>query len=176
MVRHYLLLLLLLFSAPLHAGLSFDEIIDDEMAGDRTLSEEERRETEAQMARQAAEAEARRRAEAEALQRAEEAELARLAARPWPVRLTEQRCASCHDEGYYTSERMTRIGWEVTVWRMRLFNGVSLESGEHAVIVAHLSEAYAASGGRRLLEWGLLLALPLVFAVLGLWYRSRRRR
>lgn len=143
----------------------------------RSASPEERlREAEAQ-ARARAEAERRAR---EAEQREEDARLARqqlLDARPWPVRLTELRCAGCHGEAYHRERAHGTLGWLLVLLRMEWFNGARFEPGERRVIVAHL--ARDASAAREAAEFGLLAigvgALGLSAWFLWRWAHGQRR-
>lgn len=144
----------------------------------RSAGPEERlREAEAQV-RMRAEAERRAR---EASQREEEARQARqrmLDARPWPVRLTELRCAACHGEAYYRERTRGTLGWLLVLLRMEWFNGARFEQGERRVIVAHL--ARDASTAREAAEFGLLVAglgaLGLAAWLWRRWAQDRRSR
>lgn len=89
------------------------------------------------------------------------------------TQLTEQRCTLCHGDYFYTGLRKTRLGWEITVWRMRISYDTQIQSGEHRKITAYLSRTYPASLGWRLLLWLPVLALA---AGVFLRWRSRRRR
>jgi len=99
--------------------------------------------------------------------------MAAVAADPGPAaQLTEQRCTLCHGDYFYTGLRKTRLGWEITVWRMRISYDTQIQPGEHRKITAYLSRTYPASLGWRLLLW--LPVLALAVAVFLRW-RFRRR-
>ncbi|WIM06404.1 MAG: hypothetical protein OHM77_03710 [Candidatus Nitricoxidivorans perseverans] len=99
----------------------------------------------------------RRRAEIEA------AEVARIraeaqtreAARPYPERLTEQRCTLCHPAENYTSKHHTWLYWRLVVARMVWLNEAPIAEGSQAVIAAHLAEVYPARGEEIVIEYGL---------------------
>jgi hypothetical protein len=89
------------------------------------------------------------------------------------AQLTEQRCTLCHGDYFYNGLRKTRLGWEITVWRMRISYDTQIQPGEHRKITAYLSRTYPASLGWRLLLW--LPVLALAAGILMRW-RFRRRR
>ncbi len=134
------------------------------------------RERERIQARIAAEVEAERRREAERAEsegRAREAAAAREAARPYPERLTTQRCTACHPDTRYTAEAHTPLGWRLVVERMVRLNGAQIPRGERPVIAAYLAEAHPAGTRERVIEYGLP---PIgLAAVAGLALAARRR-
>lgn len=100
-------------------------------------------------------------------------------ARPWPVRLTEQRCTRCHAASNYRANGHTLIGWWGVAIRMKQVNGAPVSWHELTVIVPHLAEQYPAHGADRVIEWGVLAAVlglsGVGFLVGGRWQRRRRR-
>ena len=131
------------------------------------LQERFESERQQEMARQA-EAQARER------HRFEEAQ-ARLAARPWPERLTEAKCSKCHTDQNYQRAAHALPGWWGVVLRMRLFNQAELSWSDMTTIVPHLSDAYPASASSAAMEWGMLL-LSLLLAAIGIAWVIRRNR
>ncbi|TXF09977.1 hypothetical protein FR698_16120 [Pelomicrobium methylotrophicum] len=93
--------------------------------------------------------------------------------RPYPQRLTEERCGRCHGVERYAPTLRTRLGWEWTVTRMQLVNGAVLASGERPVIVGYLSETYGAPLAQAVAEWA---ALALLAALPAAWWLVRQRR
>lgn len=120
---------------------------------------------EAELQRQEAESEARRLA----------AEKAAWGALPYPVRLTQSRCATCHVADVYVNQRHNRIGWELVILRMQYFNAVPLAAGERSTIAAHLTETYPATGGAALIEALQQLAVAL-FTVWFFWLARKITR
>ncbi len=140
-------------------------------------SEDERRRLRAEFERQRRiEAERQRELHEEARRHAE-ARRAALAARPYPLRLTEARCTDCHPETVYLQSSHTALGWALVGARMKWLNGAGLAPEEVAVIATHLAENRPASGARTALEYGLALGvLILPLAGVGLWQWLRRRQ
>lgn len=116
-------------------------------------------------------AEARREAEeAKTAQHAEEERRRAEAARPWPVRLTEQRCTLCHPAINYTRNAHALPGWWAVALRMKYANKAPVDWNELQVIVPHLAEAHPAEGIDDWIEWALALLLfasPALIAVTG---------
>lgn len=99
------------------------------------------------------------------------------AARPWPERLTEQRCTSCHSAANYTRRAHTVLGWWVVALRMREINGAQAGLAELAVIVPFLAEKHPAGGLAAGLEWSLLpLSAVCLWAATWLGRRLWQRR
>ena len=125
-------------------------------------------------------AEARRAAEdAEAARRAEEERQRAEAARPWPVRLTEQRCTLCHPAINITRNAHALPGWWAVALRMKYINKAAVSWDELQIIVPHLAETHPATGIDRGVEWGLALPLllsPIGFAATALVIRRRLMR
>ena len=137
--------------------------------------------TPAERARAASELEAERRREAEIAARREaderarlEREAAALARLPLGERLLRSRCTACHTLTVTESPRLGRIGWRLTVERMRLWHGAALGAGEAALIAGHLHRTYPASTLRERGE--VALAAVAAFAVFGLAFVWRRHR
>jgi hypothetical protein len=127
-------------------------------------------------------AEAKREAEeALAAERAEAERRRADAARPWPVRLTEQRCTLCHPAVNYTRNAHALPGWWAVTLRMKYVNNAPVNWEELRVIVTHLAETQPTRGIDYVIEWALavlLLSSPLLIALAGLVARRliRRRR
>lgn len=122
------------------------------------------------------EAEARRAAERDdALRQAEAGRLRAEAARPWPERLTEQRCTSCHAARNYLEAAHTAPFWWGVALRMKWVNGAPVGWDELAVIVPQLHAQRPAGGMRAVIEWASIAALLVApAAVYGVQYRLRR--
>lgn len=124
------------------------------------------------------EAELQKQEEAQAAQR-QAANKAAWDALPYPVRLTQTRCTSCHVAETYFGQRHNRVGWELLLLRMQYLNAAPLGPGERSVIAVHLTEAYPAIGVESFVE--ALQQLAVLLLPLWLWVvwkltRSRRRR
>lgn len=115
-------------------------------------------------------------AEAERETRRMEAERAAWNALPYPVRLTRNRCTGCHGADNFEQQRHNRIGWELVVLRMQYLNEAKLESGERAVIAAHLAAVLPATGATAIQEALEQLAFVLVPAGMVLGWRMHRVR
>lgn len=152
-MRHGWLVAAALFAV---TGISRADIDVSEYEIKKTIPSEKersriRQDVEAQ--KKAEEERARIQAQTEARERAERA----IDRRPYPVRLTEARCTECHTADNYLQNTHTRLGWELVVLRMRWLNGAKLGSGEHSVIVFHLSETRPATGLDAVLEAALMI-------------------
>jgi hypothetical protein len=112
---------------------------------------------EAELARQEAAQEARRLAAAKAAYEA----------LPYPVRLTQARCTTCHTEDNYINQRHNRVGWELVILRMQLLNEAVLAAGERGLIADHLAQTRPATGHDALLE--SLQQLVTLLLPVGLW-------
>ena len=126
-------------------------------------NEQERQRFQAQFAAEA-EAERRRIDEAEAAWARAEAEArAREAARPYPERLTGQKCTLCHPADNYTTKHHTWLYWRLVVARMVWLNEAPIAVDEQSVIASHLATAYPARGEEVVTEYGFpAAALVLV--------------
>lgn len=97
------------------------------------------------------------------------------AARPWPVRLTEQRCTLCHPATHYTRNGHALPGWWAVGLRMKYANEAPVSWEELQLIVTHLSELHPTSDADTRVEWllfvGVLCILP---AILGAGCLTRR--
>lgn len=102
-------------------------------------------------------------------------EQARLAARPWPVRLTEAKCSKCHTDQNYQRAAHALPGWWSVVLRMRYFNQAELSWSDMTTIVQHLSETYPANSNTALMEWGMLMLSLFLAAIGGTWAIRRNR-
>lgn len=115
----------------------------------------------------------RARIEAEAAHAAE----AVRAARPRGVRLLEERCTSCHGLDRIEATAYGRLGWHLTVLRMRWVNGARLDGEEARVVAEHLHDERRASLEWQILELVALLATAAApVAMLRLFLVRRRRR
>ena len=133
-----------------------------------------RRAMDAELAQEKAKELAREREEREAEARAQAEREAALAARPYPVRLLEQRCTACHAAGHYMEQSHTLPGWWLVVLRMKVLNAAELDGAEMSVLAAHLTQLRPAAGIDAALEYAalpLLLAFPFVG-----WWGWRRLR
>jgi len=122
----------------------------------RRMRERIAAEIEAEHRRAALQAEARERTRAEAA--------AREAARPYPERLTAQRCTGCHASDHFENQRHTWLGWRVVVARMVWLNGAPIEAREQSVIAGHLTATHPPDVETRILEYGLPPALVTAIA------------
>jgi mono/diheme cytochrome c family protein len=146
-------------------------------ASSQRTSAAKRRAMDADFARQRQREEERERFAREAEDRAEAERQPALAARPYPVRLLEQRCTACHAAGHYMEQSHTLPGWWFVVLRMKVLNAAELDGAEMSVLANHLTRIRPASGAEAALEYAalpLLLTLPLA-AGWG-WRRTRRQR
>ncbi len=131
----------------------------------RAVSQEsERQKLREEFARQRQEEAQREQARADSETRQREAQAALLAARPWPVRLTESKCTACHADNRHLQVGHTWPGWLLVILRMRLFNDAPITAGDMVTISRHLAEASPASPTTAIAEWaGLgLLVLGIV--------------
>ncbi len=137
-------------------------------------SAQERESLQADFERQRHEAEARAEAarREEARRRAEEH--ARREARPYPVRLTEARCTSCHSALNYETNRHAWPGWAAVVLRMKFFNHAPLAWQDMWIISRHLSQTRPADPATAAIEWCCLALAPVFFAGAVAW-RHRRK-
>lgn len=125
---------------------------------------------------QAREAAAAEQARVEEARRASELQ-ARLAARPYPLRITEQRCTHCHAETHYTRQAHTWPGWLVVVMRMKVLNDAGEIAGEEILPIAgYLHETYGAEGSDALFEYALIALMPLLPGLIALLWARRRSR
>jgi hypothetical protein len=163
--------ILLLVAGGATAGLEIDQYLPP-VESDLT---EEDREHRQEAVRQQIE-EAQRRAEERARQETEARQQreAELAARPYPVRLTEARCLICHRLEDLLDRPRTRLGWELVALRMQRFNGAYLEPGERAVISGHLARTHPAPMYQRIAE--PLILITILLAPVLVWWRWWRRR
>lgn len=152
-----------------------DVDVADYQAPGAVRSERERQRLQAEFARQREQEEQRARIEADTRERLAAAEAARLAARPYPLRLTESRCTVCHAATHFQQQAHTWPGWLAVVLRMKYFNHASLESVEIPAIVGHLAATYPAAGIDAAFE---LAVAPSVLgaAMLPLRWQRRRRK
>lgn len=174
-VRHRTLCLVVVLCLPCHsgiAGMSPDELMDPITDG---MTEEERKARREAIERDRLAAEERRRAIEEAARAEREAREAERASRPYPERLTEQRCTPCHSTADFKHQARTWTGWAFTVWRMRLAHGADLEPGEWRVITAYLAKTQGASGARTAGVRTAIVAIPAILAA-SIWILTRRRR
>lgn len=100
------------------------------------------------------------------------AEGARLAARPWPQRLTEERCTLCHSASNYATGGHTLPGWWAVILRMRYINQAPVTWGDHWTIALHLAENHPADAETVAYEWGTPLAGLLCVVWLGFHLRK----
>ncbi|MCX8018121.1 MAG: hypothetical protein N2690_09525 [Rhodocyclaceae bacterium] len=165
------LVLFLLFAPPAWA-----DIDPADYQTPRALrSEAERRQLQAKLADERAAEERRQREQALAEQQRRAEAAARLAARPWPERLTETHCTRCHAATHYTATGHTRAVWWLVVLRMRVLNQAPLGWQDMAVITAYLAAVRPASEHDALIETAMVFGLPLL-ALLAAVVRYRGKR
>jgi len=174
LLTRLLLGLLPLVPAPLYADMSFDEMMHEKEVEERSLTEHEFAALQRRL--EAEREEERRRLELQqrAAELQQEAERRRLAARPLGVQLVDARCSSCHPPEQVTAARHSRPGWHFTVARMRYWHGAELSSSEHDIIVDHLTQTQPAAAYRMMMEYGVLILLAALPAVL--WLRQSGKR
>lgn len=138
-------------------------------------SERERQRLQVEFARQREQEERRARSEAEAQAHLAAAEAVRLAARPYPLRLTDSRCTVCHAATNFQQQAHTWPGWLAVVLRMKYLNHAELEPAEIPVIVGHLAATYPAIGVDAWIELALAPAGLIAVTAPLLWFRRRRQ-
>ncbi len=129
-------------------------------------SEEQRKQLQAEFAREQQQEAERQRQEDEREARRQAAAKAAWETLPYPLRLTRTRCTACHAADNYANQRHNRIGWELVILRMQHFNEAQLGAGERGMIAAHLAEAYPATGSAALIE----ALQQLVVALVPFWF------
>lgn len=160
--------------APLGGHADIDESEYEIKKSVRSATERKRLEIEFQAAQQA-EAELARQEAAQETRRLA-TEMAAREALPFPVRLTQARCTTCHSEDNYIQQRHNRIAWELVILRMQVLNGAELDGGERGIIADHLAQIRSATGHDALLESLQQLATLLLPAVLWLGWKLTRSR
>lgn len=164
-------MLLACFSAALRADI--DDSAYDVQRTIKSAAERMRLERELRFQQQAAEERAE--AERQADLRREAERQAVLAARPYPVRLTEAHCTRCHAETHYRQQSHTWPGWLFVVLRMKYLNGASIENAEIPTIVTYLAAEHPADRADAALEHAILpLAATLMAGAI--WFARLRRR
>lgn len=116
----------------------------------------------------------RLRAEQEALAQEREATMALEATRPWPERLTRDRCTKCHPAEHYSHKSHSPLFWYLIVQRMVYLNDAKLTPEEQPVITAYLSATHPAGTLRSVVE--LVSLVVLLVAILGALIAVRRLR
>ncbi len=116
-------------------------------------SDEERRRLQALLEAERQAAAAREAAAAAEAQHRQAQKLLERESRPYPLRLTEQRCTGCHGLEELAHSRHGWLGWWVTVLRMEILHGARIGPGERAPIVAHLARSQPATPPRQAAEW-----------------------
>jgi hypothetical protein len=167
MARHvrHLLACLLACLAPLCSQADIDDREYEFKRSVRSAAERKRLENEFKAAQQAEAESERQAAEQEARRLA--AEKAAYEALPYPVRLTQARCTTCHTEDNYINQRHNRVGWELVILRMQLLNDAELDAGERGLIADHLAQTRPATSHDALLE--SLQQLATLLLPVGLW-------
>lgn len=161
-----LLCMLFLWTPQVRAELGSDAYVPDGPA----LSEEER---EAVRKRIEAEQEAAR------LRREREAEAREVQVedpRPFPERLTEQRCVGCHGRDLYETRGYTRLSAELTVLRVQWLHGARIEAGERQLIASHLAQRHPDTADRSLSLAGLGATLITAMSLVAIALIRRRKR
>lgn len=161
------------------AGFSLPVCADIDVAEYETRgavrSERERQRMQREFETQRQQEQQRSRLEDEERARLAAAEAVRLAARPYPQRLTESRCTVCHAATNFQQQAHTWPGWLAVVLRMKYLNHAPLESGEFPVIVGYLAATHPAGRSDALLEYAVAPAALAAAALPLLWYRRRRK-
>ena len=158
------------------ADMSFDDMLHgrDPIGTERSESElaAQRRRMEAQLR-----AERLRRArEEEQAERRREEERRRELARPLGERLLDRHCTRCHTLEPVLAARYGWLGWQVTIARMRWWNGARLPGESVGPIVNHLLDERPAGPLRAFGEYAAALALLASTVAWPLYRRLRRRR
>lgn len=146
-----LMLMLSLHTAPTRADIDESAYA----AGGSVRDERERQRLQAQFAAEAEAERILRDAEDAARARAEAEAQAREAARPYPERLTAQRCTLCHPADNFTTKHHTLLYWRLVVARMVWLNQAPIALEEQSVIASHLAATYPARGEEIVTEYGL---------------------
>jgi hypothetical protein len=149
-------------------------------AASKRVSPAARQAMDARLAQERQREQERERIEAEAEAQRAAAERAAWEALPYPVRLTQTRCTTCHVAQNYESQRHNRLGWEIVILRMYYLNHAPLQVGERGIIAAHLAQRLPAQGADAAVEALQQLAAVALMPLLG-WLawrlaRSRSRR
>lgn len=120
-------------------------------------------------------AEAQRQAERAAQDQAEQARLAILeASRPYPERLRDMRCGTCHTLSTLEPVRHTQAGWYLTINRMRWLNGAhDIDHPETLLLSQYLADNQGLRGSRAWLEYAWVLLTPLLL-VWGSWWAGAK--
>lgn len=135
----------------------------------------ERRAMDANLVHERKQEEAREQREREAEARAATERQAALAARPYPVRLLEQRCTARHAETHYRQQAHTWPGWLFVALRMKYLNGASINNAELATIITRLAAEHPTDRPDAALEYASLLATAGLLVGL-IWFARQRRR
>lgn len=120
-------------------------------------------------------AEAERETRHQAMMIEEQARLAsERARRPYPQRLLEDRCGTCHRLDVVGGVAHTAPGWLFVIARMRWWNGAPLSVPEAFVLTRHLAAHYPAQIWKAATEYLIILMPPIILAVR--WGYRRRTR
>jgi hypothetical protein len=154
------------------AGAPAELSSEDYGAGTLTRSDAElaqlRAEIEAARQREVELAMAQARAQAAEQGRLQAAVAAARARLPPGMVLAETHCGTCHAADVLAAVRHTRLGWHLTVLRMRHLNGAEIPAGDLGTIAEYLAQTQGASLAQALLEYGLAVA-----GVLATWASVR---
>lgn len=161
--------------------MSFEEQLEEKAKEDRPVDESLRDELQARIEAALEADRVRQIEEEERLRTEEEARRREWEARPLPYRLTYTRCTVCHTaEASFEARAYSRIGWELTILRMRVLNDAHVGPGERAQIAGYLASAHPVSTARAVgevvLGLVLLLVLPCSFWRWGLPFLRRCRK
>lgn len=86
--------------------------------------------------------------------------------RPYPVRLVEQRCLTCHSPDVLVQPPRSLLNWALVVQRMYWLNGAPLQSGDTQVIAQHLAQQNSVTRSRLVVEYLALTLVLLAFLAL----------
>lgn len=169
-------LLLGLWGAPGQAELGGEDYRPRGTIQDEAERARVRAEIEAERRREAerAEQDARERTQAQAQHQA--ALAAEAARKPAGARLAELHCQTCHAPEVIAAVRHTRLGWHLTVLRMRAINGARIPPQEARTIAQHLSTTQGAGPRLAVIEYGLALTALGLLGAPALYLVARRRR
>lgn len=95
--------------------------------------------------------------------------------RPYPERLLESRCGTCHAMDRLSQARHTLPGWHFTIARMRWWNGAPISLTESGVLADYLATRQPAMGFGILIEYAALLS-PLALGAGWVWWRLKHKK
>lgn len=169
-IRSGLAALLILYSLPGRTDIE-DSAYD---TGSQHLSRAARQAGEAKLARERLQEAERERREREDEARHEAERQARLASRPFNLRLTESRCTVCHAATHFQKQEHALPGWLWVVLRMKYINEAQIDINEIPVIVMYLASSHPAADAQAALEYAAASFALVGMLLPALWYRRRQ--